>query len=90
MTKPAPKTEIKVGSQVAFNKLDDAVWFDVLEIEGMMMTIREHGTDYRKQYMDKSLVVQVKEGEGSDENKRQGADDQQDQSGQHAAAPGND
>ena len=54
------KQEIKVGSQVAFNKLDDAVWFDVLEIDGMLIVIREHGTEYAKQVMDKSLVVQVK------------------------------
>jgi len=49
-----------VGSVVAFNMLKDACWFDVLEINGFIMTIREHGTDYREQYMDKSLVRQIK------------------------------
>lgn len=53
------KKEIKVGSQVAFNNLPDAVWFDVLEINGLLLVIREHGTNYATQTMDKSLVVQV-------------------------------
>jgi hypothetical protein len=51
---------IEVGSVVAFNKLDDAAWFDVLAIDGMTLTLREHGTDYAKQFMDKSLVKQVR------------------------------
>jgi hypothetical protein len=52
--------EIKVGSKVAFNTLADAVWFDVLEIDGFTLVIRETGTSYAKQYMDKSLVKAVK------------------------------
>lgn len=54
------KKEIKIGSLVAFNKLPDAVWFDVLEINGLLLVIREHGTNYATQTMDKSLVVQVR------------------------------
>jgi len=54
------KLEIEVGAQVAFNNLDDAVWFDVLEVNGYVLTIREHGSDYAKQFMDKGLVKQVK------------------------------
>lgn len=54
------KKEIKVGSQVAFNTLPDAVWFDVLEINGFLLVIREHATNYATQTMDKSLVKQVK------------------------------
>ena len=52
---------IKVGSVVAFNTLPDATWFDVVEVEGFTLTVREHGTDYAKQWIDRSLVKQVKE-----------------------------
>lgn len=52
--------QIKAGSVVAFNKLDDAVWFDVLDIDGCIMTVREHGTDYAPQQTDTSLVKQVR------------------------------
>jgi hypothetical protein len=52
--------KITVGSQVAFNKLADATWFDVLEIEGFTLTIREHGTKFAVQHMDISLVKKVK------------------------------
>ena len=52
---------IVVGSVVAFNELPDTYWFEVLEINGFNMTIREEGkSNYREQYMDKSLVRQVK------------------------------
>jgi hypothetical protein len=53
---------ITIGSQVAFNRLADAVWFDVIDIKGFNLVLREHGTDYAKQVMDKSLVKQVKPG----------------------------
>lgn len=53
------KKQITVGCQVAFNKLPDAVWFDVLKIDGMLLVIREHGTNYATQTMEKSLVVQI-------------------------------
>lgn len=53
----------EVGKLVAFNHLEDAAWFEVLEIDGFTLTLREYdgrGTNYAKQYMDKSLVAQVK------------------------------
>lgn len=53
--------DIKVGAVVAFNTLPDATWFDVLEVNGFALTVREHGTDYAKQWVDRSLVKQVKE-----------------------------
>jgi len=56
----AKQPNIEVGSIVAFNTLDDAVWFDVLQIDGFTLTIREHGTNYAKQTMDKSCVKQVR------------------------------
>lgn len=51
---------IKVGSVVAFNKLADAAWFDVVHINGFRLTVREHGTNYATQEIDKSFVAQVK------------------------------
>lgn len=51
---------IKVGSEVAFNTTPDATWFTVVAIEGVILTIREVGTDYAVQYMDSSLVKQVR------------------------------
>jgi hypothetical protein len=54
------KIEIKVGSKVAFNKLDDAVWFEVLRIDDSRLTIREEDTNYSKQYIHKCYVAQVK------------------------------
>lgn len=51
----------KVGQKVAFNTLPDAVWFDVLEIDGFLMKIRETNTNYAPQYMDTSAVAQVKD-----------------------------
>ncbi|QWY83626.1 hypothetical protein [Rhizobium phage RHph_X2_26] len=56
----AKSAKIEVGSIVAFNTLPDAVWFDVLSIDGFTLTIREHGTNYAKQSMDKSFVKQVR------------------------------
>jgi len=50
---------VKVGSVVAFNELPDAVWFEVLSIDGFNLTIREHGTDYATQVIDKGYVKQV-------------------------------
>ena len=57
------KAAIKVGDIVAFNTLDDAVWFDVLKIKGHLLIIREHGTDYATQRMDDCFVKQVREKE---------------------------
>ena len=55
---------VEAGDLVAFNMLEDAVWFEVLDIDGFNMTIREyddHGTPYREQVMDISLVKRVKQ-----------------------------
>jgi hypothetical protein len=57
---------VDVGDLVAFNMLEDAVWFEVLGIDGFNMTIREHdghGTPYREQVMDISLVKRVEQRE---------------------------
>lgn len=52
--------KIKIGSLVAFNNLQDATWFEVIAIEGVILTIREEKTNYAVQYMDRSLVKQVR------------------------------
>jgi hypothetical protein len=50
---------LKVGGRVAFNLLDDATWFDIIEIDGFQLTLRETGMPNGKlQYIDKSLVKQ--------------------------------
>ena len=54
------KLEPKVGDVVAFNMLPDAAWFDVLEIAGFMMKVREHGTNYKEQIIDKGGVKQIR------------------------------
>ena len=54
------KLEAKVGDVVAFNMLPDAAWFDVLEINGFIMTVREHDTDYAVQHIDKGGVKQIR------------------------------
>ena len=55
------KSKIKVGSEVAFNTLPDAAWFEVLEINGFQLTLREAGTDYAAQFGDTSSVKQVRQ-----------------------------
>lgn len=54
------KFDIKEGSIVAFNNLSDAVWYNVLKVDGFVLTIREQDTDYQEQYIDKCFVKQVK------------------------------
>jgi len=51
--------KVYIGALVAFNLLEDATWFEVLAIDGFTLTIREYGTDFAEQKIDKSLVKQV-------------------------------
>lgn len=53
---------LKVGCLVAVNDLKDTVWFELLEIDGNHILIREyHETiKYKPQNFDKSLIKQVK------------------------------
>lgn len=55
--------KIEKGDLVAFNKLDDAVWFEVLGIQGCTILVREAHTDYASQYSDTSLVRKHKKPE---------------------------
>lgn len=55
------RKQIVPGTQVAFNLLSDAVWFDVIEVNGFRLTLKEAGRpNDREQYMDISVVAQVK------------------------------
>lgn len=55
------KNKIEVGKQVAFNNLPDAVWFDVIAVDGFNMRIREIGCpDHAEQHADTSMVKQVR------------------------------
>ena len=51
--------KVKVGDIVVFNELPTAVKYDVLEVEGFCMKVREHGTDYRIEPSDTSLVAKI-------------------------------
>ncbi len=52
--------EATVGDVVAFNTLPDAVWFDVTAVDGFTLVVRQHDTNYHVQFMDKSLVKQIR------------------------------
>ncbi|WLJ71220.1 hypothetical protein [Sphingomonas phage Birtae] len=56
------KLDIAVGREVAFNMLDDATWFAVEAIDGFTLTVREVGTEYAPQMIDKSAVKRVRPG----------------------------
>lgn len=50
--------DIQPGDMVAFNSLDDAVWFYVLVKNGHSLIVREVDTDYQPQSADTSMVKQ--------------------------------
>lgn len=50
---------VKAGAVVALNMLEDAVWFDVLEVNGHLLTVRQQGSSV-KQTIDVCMVKQVK------------------------------
>lgn len=54
----AKNFKLKVGDMVAFNKLEDAAWFEIVGIDGFSLTVREAGTDYATQQIDRSVVAQ--------------------------------
>lgn len=51
---------IEVGSVVAFNNLEDATWFTVIATDDFILTVRESGTDYAAQRIDKCAVKKVR------------------------------
>jgi hypothetical protein len=53
------KTKVKSGDVVVFNDLPNAVKYDVLEVNGFCMKVREFGTDYRIEQSDTSLVAKI-------------------------------
>lgn len=56
--------KIKVGMFVAFNTLADAVWFEVMKVDGFRMEVRQEGVvdgrHYASHESDTSLVKQVR------------------------------
>lgn len=59
--------KIEVGVQVAFNLLDDATWFEVTDINGHTLTVKEvdDETDYATQHIDISAVKQARKAKGA-------------------------
>lgn len=53
------KKTIEIGNKVAFNTLPDATWFDVVAVNGFTLTVRETGTDYAVQVIDRCAVKAV-------------------------------
>jgi hypothetical protein len=51
--------KIEVGDIVVFNNLADAVKYDVLAVDGFCIKVREHGTNYRIECSDTSLVAKI-------------------------------
>lgn len=53
--------KVKVGDVVVFNELPSAAKYEVLDIHenGFCMKVREHGTDYRVECSDTSLVAKI-------------------------------
>jgi len=51
--------KVKEGDVVVFNNLPNAVKYDVLAVDGFCMKVREHGTDYRIECSDTSLVAKI-------------------------------
>jgi hypothetical protein len=48
----------KVGDVVAFNDFSDPVWWEILEIKGFVMTIKEQNTNYAPQKIDTCYIKQ--------------------------------
>ena len=55
----AKALKIEVGNWVAFNLLNNAIFFEVLLIDGFNLTVRE-SEEFVPQITDKSLVKQVR------------------------------
>jgi len=51
--------KVKKGDTVVFNELPTAAKYEVLEVDGFNIKIRESGTDYKPEYSDASLVAKV-------------------------------
>jgi hypothetical protein len=53
--------QIKKGDIVVLNNLPDAAHFEVIEVDGFVVEIREAGTSYISQFTDVSLIYKVVE-----------------------------
>lgn len=53
--------EVRPGSVIAVSKCSDATFYDVVRVEGeRTLIIRDAGTNYVEQTIDRSLVAQIK------------------------------
>lgn len=52
--------KVKVGSLVTLRDGEDAIWWEVLEIAGFWLKIKEAGTNFTPDVTDISLVKKVK------------------------------
>lgn len=53
------KLSYKVGSWVAFNNLKDPTWFEITQIDGFHLMVRE-APGHAEQRSDTSLIKQVR------------------------------
>ena len=62
------KREVKVGDVVSVTKDNDAVRWDVMsKLSTVLLSVREHGTDYKEQVIDVSMVKQIHTQQESDD-----------------------
>ena len=48
--------QVNVGDIVVLNNLADATPFEVLAVDGFVVTVREAGTEYKPQFIDKEMI----------------------------------
>ena len=54
------KYEVKVGDVISVTKGEDAVRWDVMsKLSAVLLSVREHGTDYKEQVIDVSMIKQI-------------------------------
>ena len=56
------KSKVKVGDIISVTKGEDAVRWDVMsKLQTVLLSVREHGTDYKEQVIDVSMIKQIHE-----------------------------
>ena len=56
------KTKVKVGDIISVTRGEDAVRWDVMsKLSTVLLSVREHGTDYKEQVIDVSMIKQIHE-----------------------------
>jgi len=49
--------DIKVGDLIKVSEMPNATIYEVENVEGFILQIKEYNTDYRSQFIDVSLVT---------------------------------